>query len=276
MTVRRLILGALALVSIGAAVSLVLLVSSLDRVVAFAIENYGSEIAGANVQVESVEIRLRDGEGTIRGLRVGNPDGFGTDDAIRIEKITLGIDIASLRDRDPIVIDMLDVTAPVVKLVLDGRGRSNLKAIEQNVEAYGGEEGGEDGGEEGDEASPKPAASLAAPTLLRIRRFSVERGSLAVDLKVFGQAGVKVSIPEVNERDIGGRDGATPGEIGAVLAGAFLESVLSAVAASPIQAGIDGLLDGAFGESKRATRAADDVKKLLRGFVLEPKSKEKR
>ena len=34
--------------------------------------------------------------------------------------------------------------------------------------------------------------------------------------------------------------------------------------------------DSAFGASKRATRAADDVKKLLRGFVLEPKSKEKR
>ena len=45
------------------------------------------------------------------------------------------------------MIDVLDVAAPVLKLVLDGRGRSNLKAIEQNVAAYVGEDAVEDAGE---------------------------------------------------------------------------------------------------------------------------------
>lgn len=261
MAIRRLILGALVIVLFGAGLSLLLLVSSLDRVVEFAIETYGSQIVGTSVQVDSVEIGLRDGEGTIRGLHVANPDGFGPDDAIQLERITLGLDVASLRSGGPIVVDVLDVAAPVVRLVVDGRGRSNLKAIEQNAAAYGGD------------APPESANDeAAAPTLLKIRRFAVERGSVAADLSVLGHAGVKVPIPELQLRDVGGRDGATPGEIGATLAAAFVESALEAIASSSIQEGIDGLVAGALGGSKRAARAADDAKQLLRGFLQKPAS----
>ncbi|HME70599.1 MAG TPA: hypothetical protein VKM54_12120, partial [Myxococcota bacterium] len=77
----------LVLVLIAAAVYYVY--SSLDTIVQAAIERYGSELTGTAVHVESVDLALAKGGGTIRGLRIANPAGFLRRDVFELQEITL-------------------------------------------------------------------------------------------------------------------------------------------------------------------------------------------
>ena len=52
--------------------------TSVDRFVARGIEYYGSEVLGTTVTVDSAEIVISEGRGSIRGLRIAQPrDGRG-------------------------------------------------------------------------------------------------------------------------------------------------------------------------------------------------------
>jgi hypothetical protein len=59
----------------------------------------GTEIVGTRVRVDSVDIELAAGRGTIRGVRVANPEGYSDADAISLAEIELAIDARSLREQ---------------------------------------------------------------------------------------------------------------------------------------------------------------------------------
>ena len=69
--------------------------SSLNELVASAIESSGSEVTGTRVSVSGVDISLREGRGSIRGLRIANPAGF-SGDAVSFSDITIVIDTFSM------------------------------------------------------------------------------------------------------------------------------------------------------------------------------------
>ena len=75
---RNLVVGVvIVLVAVGAAIYY--FVSSVDEIVARAIESNGSAVTGTTVSGSGVRISLRDAKGSIRGLRIANPDGFSGD-----------------------------------------------------------------------------------------------------------------------------------------------------------------------------------------------------
>src|SRR5262245_37842771 len=89
-----LVLGLAALIAAGA-----YLLWSLDARVARAIEAQGAELFGTRVRVDAVEIELAAGRGTIRNVRVANPDGYSDADAITLSEIVLAIDARSLGEQ---------------------------------------------------------------------------------------------------------------------------------------------------------------------------------
>src|SRR3990172_6817500 len=90
------------------AAALFLLLSGLDRIVAAAIEKYGSEATGTKVGVSSVKIALKGGTGSIRNLSVGNPPGFSEPDAFRLEDISVAMDPGAVTG-NPVVIDQVTI-----------------------------------------------------------------------------------------------------------------------------------------------------------------------
>ena len=73
---KKILIGVFVALLLGAGAALWFLSSRLDSLVAGLIEQYGSQIVGTPVRVGSVAIDLRAGRGTIRGLRVANPEGY--------------------------------------------------------------------------------------------------------------------------------------------------------------------------------------------------------
>ena len=67
-----------------------------DSIVHRGIEVAGSQALGAGVTVASVSLSPLNGSGTIRGLRIENPEGFNSDFAIQIEEVSVNINASSI------------------------------------------------------------------------------------------------------------------------------------------------------------------------------------
>ena len=63
----------------------------IDPLAKAAIEGLGSKIAGTRVTFAQVDIRPLTGTGTLRGLRIANPDGFKTESAVRVGEIHIAV-----------------------------------------------------------------------------------------------------------------------------------------------------------------------------------------
>jgi len=189
------------------AAAVVLLLTNLDRIVAAAIEKYGSEAVGTKVTVSSVRIGLKEGTGSIRDLRVGNPPGFSGADAIRLEDISVDVDTGSVTG-DPLVIDKIVVRAPHVSYETDDSGRSNIDAIRAHLEKRQAAGAGE----------KKEAAAKEGKKIL-IRRLIVEKGTVAMASASRPGKPLTVPLPRIELTDLGGKDGDSPGDIASQIAG---------------------------------------------------------
>jgi hypothetical protein len=103
---KQVILGAIGTVVVAAGIAVFLVVTRLDRMVASAVETYGSAATGTDVRVAGVAIALTAGRGNVSTLTVGNPKGYATDFAVRIEDIDVALDVRSLASGVPVVADL--------------------------------------------------------------------------------------------------------------------------------------------------------------------------
>jgi hypothetical protein len=238
---KRVAIGVGIALVVGIAVAVWLLLSRLDSLVARVIEAQGSRIAGSAVRVGSVHIDLREGRGTIRGLRVANPPGFSSGDAFELGEIALDIDTRSLGGR-PIAIDELRVEEPVAHFEVDAKGRSNFEVLRQHAESASA----------GEAAAPGPAEPASGEsTRLRIGRFALEGGRVRADVSALDpkREPIEAPLPPIRLRDVGGPRGATPGEIGKTLLTAFTGSVVRTVAGSQLGSLLERQIGGEAGKA---------------------------
>ena len=105
--VKKIIWGSIALIVLVVGIAVTLVVTQADRFVADAVETYGSAATKTDVRVSGVDLALTAGTGTLDGLTIGNPDGYSTDYAVRIDDTRLTLDLASLSSDVPVVTQML-------------------------------------------------------------------------------------------------------------------------------------------------------------------------
>jgi hypothetical protein len=118
--------------------------SRLDGIVADAIERYGGAATGTEVDVGGVDIAVTEGRGELTRLTIGNPNGFETDYALRIDDIRLALDLGSLTGDVPVVSEVILDGAHVNA---EQRGEAtNLTDIQRYIEGTPSESaGGEQG-----------------------------------------------------------------------------------------------------------------------------------
>lgn len=216
------VLIAVGVLAVIAAAGLFFLFSRLDRIVAAAIEKYGSEVTGTKVEASSVSLRLKTGEGSIRNLSVGNPAGFTTPKAFRLEDITIAFDTGSITG-NPLVIDKVTVLAPRITYEIDQAGRSNIGEIRKRVETGGGKKpsGKQTGGEGGRK--------------IVIRHLVIENGEVSVQAAALPGKPVIVALPRIVLSNLGGKGGDTPGAIARQVAEPLLSQATQAAARTGVQ-----------------------------------------
>ena len=224
----------LTLVALFAALA-IFWVTSIDRVVQTALEHYGTRAFGTPVHVGAVTIRAREGLGTIEGLRIAQPEGFGEGDAVSFGEVSIAIDSSSLASADPVVIEEVRIGAPRVAYVIDAERRSNLDAIQQSVNAGRASDGPAGSGDEGGGR-------------LLIRRLTVAQGRVEADLTALGIGRAQVDLPAMELRDVGGQDGASAGAVAAAFGRHFVAVTLAELASSSVGRRLDQLLDKSKGD----------------------------
>ncbi len=245
---KGVLLGVVVLVVIVAGL-LFYLFSSLDSIVASAIEKYGSEATQTEVRVDSVKLVLTEGAGAISGLSVGNPPGFSAPNVFTLGNISTKLNIESL-GQDPIIIEDISVGAPQFYVEINDQGQSNLKVLQENM----------------DTGAPKQAAADAKPTegevRLIIRRLVVEGGKLEAKVAALPDQDRTATLPRIELRNLGEKQGgATGGEIAREVVSELTKQAATAVA----KLGVNKYLDKKIGE---VTQGVEDKAKKKLGESL--------
>lgn len=232
------ILITLGVIVVVLAVAVYFLLSNLDRIVAAAIGKYGSEATGTSVKVASVRIKLGEGAGSIGSLQVGNPGGFSTPNAVSLGSISIAVDTGSLTG-DPVIIDTIKVSSPRIMYEINESGVANINEIRKNIEAYqkkGGAGKGEGGKKEGGKK-------------ILIRSLVVEGGEVDVLVDALGGKPLHAKLPRIALSNVGGKGGATPGEIATQVLNPLVNQAIAAASSTGI--------------GQYLGKEAEDVKKAL-------------
>jgi uncharacterized protein involved in outer membrane biogenesis len=104
---KKIVFGAAAAVLVVVVAAVALVVTQIDRMVGDAVKTYGSAATGTDVSLSGVDIALTEGRGNLRGLTIGNPEGFGTDYALRLDDVRLALALTSLSSDVPVVDEVL-------------------------------------------------------------------------------------------------------------------------------------------------------------------------
>ncbi len=239
---RSLGIGVLALlvVVIGA---VFYVVSSLDSIVAAAIEQYGSQATQTPVGVSAVNIDLKSGQGSISELSVGSPAGFTAPHVFTLGSISTRIDLNSITE-DPIVIEEIRVQSPRVVYEINKAGNSNVAALQDNLAQSSGS--GESTAETGTGGGPG----------LVIRKLVIDRGRIDARVAALPDKDLSAELPRIELNNIGeDQGGATAGQVAEQVTTALLARVGPAVA----NLGLDQYLG----------KSLDKLKQQLGGEVTE-------
>ena len=242
---RGLLIGGGVLIALVLAI-VIIVVQSLDRIVKGAREHYGSQILGVEVQVASVSLSLREGRGTIRELRIANPEGYSSANAFTLKEITLGLDLESVQG-SPLVIDEVTIRAPEVSYEISADGKSNFDMISANASRYGGGSG------------DTAAESDAQPML--IRKLVFEDGKIHARSSIGKERTLEVPLPALHMSDLGAPSGQQADEIGAQVLTRFTGQVVIAIGRSQVEDRLKKVLGDDVGEA-----ASDAANKLLDRF----------
>lgn len=176
------LIGLVLLVVVGLGVYVVMNAGDLIKT---AVETLGPRYLGVDVKLGSAEVSFTEGTGELRGLVIGNPDGFDGPHAFSLGRVTLGID-PTAQSESLIVLRTVEVDAADLALVALGQD-TNLQAIMANLEGDGA-------------AEPAEEAAGAEPQLI-IDNFAFTNARTSLDSDVLGE--MAVSIPDINLEGIG-------------------------------------------------------------------------
>lgn len=175
---------------------------SLDSLVRKAILTFGPQVTKVDVKLDSVNLSLFSGSGTLKGFVLGNPQGFKTPSAIQVGTATLSLQPRSVL-APKVIIRTIDVQGPEVTFETDLRN-NNLSKILSNIE-----------GPSGTSPQPSQPAKESAPgKKLEVDDFRITGGKIHVTLTALGEQSRTVALPEIHLTDLGtNADGITAAEL---------------------------------------------------------------
>jgi uncharacterized protein involved in outer membrane biogenesis len=194
---------------------------SLGRIVKSAVEAAGPRVLGVPVTLGLVTISPWSGSGTLRGLVIGNPDGFKAPHAISVGSVEVEVKLSSLLT-DTIVVERVAVREP--ELIWEiGEGSSNISRLQRNAQEAAARYGGE-----GSQAPRKMSDPAKKGKSLLIRDFSVTGGKVGLSATALGAQGLAAPLPDVRLTNLGGKD-RSPAQVAAQAFGAITSSAQGAV-----------------------------------------------
>ena len=176
------LIGILLLVVVGLGVYLVMNSGSLIKA---AVETYGPKYLGVDVRLGSAEISLTEGTGELRGLVIGNPDGFDGPHVFSLGMIKLGLDPLG-QSESLIRLRTIEIDAADLAIIAEGKN-TNLQALMANLTS--------------DSASESAAESAGSEPKIIIENFAFTNARTSLSSDIVGDRAVQ--IPDIRLTGIG-------------------------------------------------------------------------
>lgn len=249
---RILLWGLLGLVLVVAA-GLVAAYLFLGRIVKTAIETAGPMVTQCPVTVAGVDLRPLRGSFRIRGLSVGNPEGFHTPEALRVDEIRVAMEPGTVFS-NLVHIREISVSGPQVTYEI-GLGKTNIGTIQGNVQAFLERFAGES---KDKDKEPEPKGSSRKVVIDQVR---VENGQINLSGTILQGRAVPVPLPTLTLNNVGG--GAVSGpQAAAEILDRILHGVLDAAKEGVSQLG-DSVKDAGEAIKREAGSALQGVRGLF-------------
>lgn len=174
----------------------------LDSIIKKGVETAGPMLTKVDVKLDGVSLSLLSGSGSIKGLVVGNPEGYHTPSAIQVGKASLALQPGSVLS-DKVIIKSINVQGPEITYETNLK-QSNIGKILANLDAVTG----------GAQQEPAQTKSAGASKKLQVDDFLITGGKVNVSLTTLGGKSVSVPLPEIHFTGLGtGPDGITAAEL---------------------------------------------------------------
>jgi hypothetical protein len=244
---KRLIqLGAVAVILLILAIVAITL--SIDRIIKAGVETMGPKIAKVDVKLAGVSHSLFSGKGEIKGLFVGNPEGFKSESAIKVGGVSVALQPSTIFSKK-VVIDSINVAAPEVTFE-GGLTGNNLSKILANIDsALGGS------------STTASTNAVSSQKKLQVGDILITDGRINVAMSGLIGKSTTLPLPAIHLTDLGKDSGGiTPADLSKRIIVAILESSTKAVSSMAGELG-KGVTDTATSLGKGATQSAEKVSK---------------
>jgi uncharacterized protein involved in outer membrane biogenesis len=217
---RRIGIGVLVAVVVVVVVALFL----LNPLIKSAVEKGGPAITKTSLTLEKVALSPFSGNGELKGLVIGNPEGFKTPSAIQLGSLKISLDPGSVLS-DKMVIHSISIEGPEITYEAGLKG-SNIGKLLENME---GEKPAEQKPEE-----QEPAEKPETPgKKVVIEDFVLSGGRIHLSAALMQGKAMTVPLPTVHLTDIGKeKGGASVREVVSRVMRAVADAVTGAVAGS--------------------------------------------
>jgi hypothetical protein len=230
-----------------AVLAVVGVVLSLDSIIKSGVERVGPHVTKVEVKLDGVNLLLFAGKGSLKGLIVGNPEGYKTPSAIKVGKATMTIDTGSVL-KEKAIIRSINLEAP--EITLEGNlGGNNLTKILANIQAFTAAE----------KTQPATTPEGKPQKKIQVDEFVITgaKVNLSLDMSMIGGKNLTVPIPDIRLTDLGkGENGITPAELSERVMKEVLAQTTVAATKAVADLGKVGL-DAAKGLSKDAVGEAE-------------------
>jgi hypothetical protein len=227
----------------------------LGDIVKKGVETVGPRITQVPVKVDEVRLTLLTGSASVKGLVVGNPQGYQTPQAISAGLISVGVNPMSVLS-DKIVVRSLHVESPEITFE-GGLGGNNLSQILDNVNASARNAAKPGAVSTNAPAQTKPSKKLEVDDLL------ITGARVHVSLTDLGGKEMTLPLPPIHLVNLGKNgEGITATELTRSVLDAVVTATLKAVSKSGTDLGKNAgnLLKGA------GSNAGAGTSNLIKGF----------
>lgn len=176
---------------------IVVLYFSFNLIVKNGVETIGPEVLGADVVLQKVNISMFSGKGQLKGLVIGNPEGFQSESAFKLNEVRVAVDLFSVLS-NKIVIDEILIDSPEITYETSG-GKNNIEALLENINDFVGTS------KDGD-AESKEDASQESGKKVQINDFLVSNASVNLSATILQGEKLTLPLADIHLEDIGKGD----------------------------------------------------------------------
>ena len=247
---KKLFLGFLFLGLLVAAAGVVALGFFLGSIVKRGVETAVPMVTKTSVKLDGASLMPVTGSGQLRGLVIGNPEGFKALAAIQVGSMSVDVVPRSLFS-DKIIVHSIKVLGPEITFE-GGLKNNNLTKLLENIRGVVPKTGG---------SSSQPSAS--ASRKLQVDDILITGAKVNLSIGFLGGAAAAVALPDIHLSGLGqGPDGITAAELSERLLNAILDNTVKAASGQLGSLGTSaGGRAGAVDQVERAVRGIGNLLK---------------